>query len=63
VNLTNHLMKLSINWLRSYYATVTFSNDHVTVESSVLNPSERADLANHLREVADDLSPISEEPQ
>jgi len=56
-------MKLSINWLRSYYATVTFSNDHVTVESSVLNPSERADLANHLREVADDLSPISEEPQ
>jgi len=63
VNLTNHLMKLSIHWLGRYNATVTFSNDRVTVESNVLNPSERADLANHLREVADDLSPISEEPQ
>jgi hypothetical protein len=55
-------MKLSIHWLGRDNATVTFSNDHVTVESSVLNPSERADLANHLREVADDLSPSSEEP-
>ena len=61
MNLTNHLMKLSIHWLGRDNATVTFSDDRVTIESSLLNVTEQAELANHLREIADTLSPSAAE--
>ena len=55
-------MKLSVDWFRcGKYATVTFSDDRITIESSLLNVTERANLANHLREVADTLSPSAAE--
>ena len=53
-------MKLSIDCYSNNYATVTFSDGHITYESSLLDPTERANLANTLREVADVLSPGTE---
>jgi hypothetical protein len=53
-------MKLSIDCYSNNYATVTFSDGRITYESSLLDPTERANLANNLREVADVLSPGTE---
>jgi hypothetical protein len=59
-------MKLTIDWYGNYkyadyaYANVVFQDGGATIEASMLNKAERESLANHLREVADELSPTSE---
>jgi len=54
-------MKLSIDWRGNYkYADVTVRDGGATIEVSMLNEIERKDLADHLRNVADELSPTSE---
>ena len=54
-------MKLTIHWYGNHkYADVVCQDGGATIEASMLNEVERESLANHLREVADDLSPIKE---
>lgn len=56
-------MKLSVRWnlWDRNYAEVTFHDGGTTIESGLLDENELAELASHLREIADELSPISEE--
>jgi hypothetical protein len=53
-------MKLTLHWYgnNNKYADVVCRNGSATIEELMLDEDEREILANHLREVADDLSPI-----
>ena len=53
-------MKLTVHWYEKY-ADVVFEDDSKTIELSCLNQAERSDLAEHLREIADELSPTTQE--
>jgi hypothetical protein len=54
-------MQLSVHWYgNGKYADVTVHDSGATIEVTLLNAVERMNLANHLREFADDLSPTSE---
>ena len=53
-------MKLSTHWFGKY-ADVTVQHDGATIEVCLLNQAERTELADHLREIANELSPTSEE--
>ena len=59
-------MKLTVRWYgnRWYgkYADVVFRDDSETIELSCLDQAERSDLAQHLREIADELNPTTETP-
>jgi hypothetical protein len=56
-------MKLSTHWygVANRYVDVTFKDSGATIEVSMLNQAERKELADHLREISDELSPVSEE--
>lgn len=54
-------MKLTVHWYGNRRcADVVFQDGGATIEAAMLNEAERESLANHLREVADDLSPTNE---
>ena len=55
-------MKLTVRWYGKKYADVTFQVHGATMQMSCLNQAERSDLAEHLREIADELSPTTETP-
>ena len=44
------------------FADVVFQDCGTTMELSCLNQAEQSDLAEHLREIADELSPTTETP-
>ena len=44
------------------YVDVTVYTDNATLEFGLLNDAERAELAEHLREVADDLWRLPDVP-
>jgi len=52
-------MKLTVRWYGKF-ADVVFEDHSATMYVSCLNQAERNDLAEHLREVADELSPTTE---
>ena len=54
-------MKLTFHWYGKF-ADVVFQDRSTTMEVSCLNQAERSDLAEHLREIADELSPTTETP-
>ena len=56
-------MKLTIHWYESKdrYSGVICRLDSATLKDLMLDEAERERLANHLREVADDLSPMPTE--
>ena len=54
-------MKLTVRWYGKL-ADVVFQNHSGTMYVSCLNQAERSDLAEHLREIADELSPTTETP-
>jgi len=54
-------MKLTVRWYGKY-ADVVFEDHSATMLVSCLGQVGRRDLAEHLREVADELSPTTEVP-
>jgi len=57
----DNLMKITVHW-NGNIADVVFQGDRATIEVLWLNQAERRDLAEHLREIADELSPTTETP-
>lgn len=54
-------MKLTVRWYGDL-ADVIFEECSTTIEVSWLGQAERRDLAEHLREIANELSPTTETP-
>ena len=54
-------MKLTVHWYGDR-ADVVFQDNSATTEVTWLGQAERSDLAKHLREIADELSPTTEAP-
>jgi hypothetical protein len=54
-------LTISTRWLSPDIADVAVSTGDATLEAKWLTENERKQLAEHLREVADELSPVSEE--
>jgi len=52
---------ISTRWISPDIADVAVSTGDATLEAEWLTENERKQLAEHLREVADELSPVSEE--
>lgn len=50
-------MIIKVRWISEKYVDLTVCTSDATLELGVLNESERKQLADHLREVAEDLSP------
>jgi len=57
-------MDFTVCWYdrKKYAEVVLIDDDDIRIESGLLDERERREFANHLREIADELSPISEEP-
>jgi hypothetical protein len=53
-------MNIKVRWMGKY-VDITVYADNATLELGVLNANERKQLAEHLREVADDLFPIEDD--
>ena len=51
---------VSIRWPSNDIADVTVSTDDAVLKAGWLTEDERKQLAQHLREVSDELSPLSE---
>jgi hypothetical protein len=54
-------MKLTVRWYGKF-ADVVFQDCSTTMMVPCLNQAERSDLAEHLREIADELSATTETP-
>jgi len=54
-------MKATVHWYGKY-ADVVFQDCSTTMMIYCLNQAEQSDLAEHLREIADELSPTTEAP-
>ena len=53
-------MKLTVRWYGKY-ADVVFEDHSATIILPCRSQAERSDLAEHLREIADELSPTPTE--
>jgi hypothetical protein len=53
-------MNIKVHWIGKNNAYITVCADNATLELNVLNTIERKQLAEHLREVADNLFPLED---
>ena len=53
-------MKIEVCWLSIKYADVTVRASNTVLELGLYNDAERKQLADHLREVAENLSPVEQ---
>lgn len=51
-------MQLTVRW-HGKLADIVFEDHNTTVETSLLDRAGQRDLAEHLREIADELSPTT----